>query len=137
MADLEELFGPEAWGLIQYQLKRGEDPEISEIALALRGSQEIPHEVRCYIAGLLDGTIKRKRGPKADKSAGKVLRDSIVRARVNHWIEVCKRARRRGIKTPGGAHLVAREKVSNETGIPESTIGKIYYRRRKGKRGVS
>ena len=137
MADLEELFGPEAWGLIQYQLKRGEDPEISEIALALRGSQEIPHDVRCYIAGLLDRTIKRKRGPKADKSARKVLRDSIVRARVNHWIEVCKRAQRCGIKTPGGAYLVAREKVSNETGTPESTIDKIYYRRRKGKKGVS
>ena len=137
MADLEELFGPEGWVLIQYQLKRGGDPEIFEIALALRGSQEIPHEVRCYIAGLLDGTIKRKRGPKADKSTKRMLRDSFVRARVNHWKEVCKRAQRCGIKTPGGAYLVAREKVSNESGIPESTIDKIYYRRRKGKKGVS
>ena len=137
MTNLEELFGPEAWGPIQDQLKRGEDPKKSEIALALRGSQEIPHDVRCYIAGLLDRTIKRKRGPKADKSARKVLRDSIVRARVNHWIEVCKRAQRCGIKMTGGAYVVAREKVSNNFDIPESTIDKIYYRKRKGKKGVS
>ena len=132
MADLDTLFGPEAWGPIQDQLKRGEDPEISDIALALRGSQEIPHDVRCYIAGLLDGTIKRKRGRKAP-SVERKLRDWAVREEVRLWIEVSKRAKRCGITTPGGAYRTAIEKVSKETGIPEDTIDNIYYPRRKKK----
>ena len=133
MADLEELFGPEAWGPIQDQLKRGENPDLSEIATALRGSQEIPHDVRCYIAGLLDGTIKRKRGPKVDKSASKRLRDFALRSQVYYWIEVCKRAERCDITTPGGPYRTARQKVSEKTGISEDTLDKIYYPRRKPK----
>ena len=134
MADLDELFGPEAWGAIQDQLRRGEDPELSAIVRALRGSQEIPHDVRCYIADLLDRKIQRNRGPKVDRRASKVLRDMAILYHMHYWIEVCKRAQRREITTPGGAHATAREKVSKRTGIPESTIDNIYYYRRKGKK---
>ena len=93
--------------------------------------------MRCYIAGLLDGTIKRKRGAKTDKSDRKKLRDWRVGEEVRYWMKVCKRAQRRRIKTPGGPYLVAREKVSNKTGIPESTIDNIYYAQRKGRKAVS
>ncbi len=137
MADLEELFGPEAWGPIQDQLKRGEDPEISEIAQALRGEQPVPGEVRLYIADLLEKKKKRKRGPKVDTSDEMKVRYLCVRYGVAHWIEVCKRAQRRGIPVKGGPHAVAREKVSKRTRIPESTIDNIYYAQRKGRKAVS
>ncbi len=134
MADLDQLFGPESWGAIQNKLKRGEDPEKSEIALALRGSQPVPHDVRCYIADLLEGKIKLKRGPKVDTSDQKRLRDFALRSHIHHWIEVCERAQRRGITTPGGAYRTARQKVSEQTGKPEDTLDKIYYPRRKPKK---
>ena len=137
MAELDELFGPEAWGPIQMQLKRGEDPKISEITEALRGSQLVPHDVRCYIAGLLERSIKRKPGPKFDTSANKQLRDMALRFQLNYWIEVCQRAQRSGITTPGGVYHTARQKVSEKTGIPEDTLDKIYYPRVKGKKGRS
>lgn len=130
MADLDELFGPGAWGPIQDLLKRGEDPEISDIAQALRGEQPVPLEVRLHIADLLEKKKKRKRGPKTDKSARQRLRYLWVTSEVTHWIEVCKRAQRRGIPLQGGVHAVAREKVSKRTGIPDSTVDKIYYARR-------
>ena len=60
MADLDELFGPESWMSIQNELKRGEDPEISEIALALRGSQPVPHDVRICSRGRLGGSVDRR-----------------------------------------------------------------------------
>ena len=134
MADLDELFGPEAWGPIQDQLRRGEDPKISEIALALRGSQPIPYDVRLYIADLLERKIKRKRGPKVDTSATKRLRDFALRSQVYYWIEVCKRAERRDITTPGGPYRTARQKVSEKNDISEDTLDKIYYPRRKPKK---
>ncbi len=133
MEDLVELFGPEAWGPIQDQLKRGEDPLISEIALALRGSQPVPHDVRCYIAGLLEGKIKRKRGRKVDKSAQKKLRDMALMFEVTHWMNVCMRARRCGITTPGGIYGTALQRASERTRTPEDTLAKIYRRWRKGK----
>ena len=137
MADLNELFGPEAWGPIQDQLKRGEHPELTEIARALRGHQSIPHDVRCYMADWLDGKLKRKRGRKPDKSIERRLRDWALISEVNLWIEVCKRAERRGIKPRGGAYWAAIAKVSKESGIPESTIDKIYYPRQKVKKARS
>ena len=130
MADLDELFGPGAWGPIQDQLRRGEDPEISDIAQALRGEWPVPEDVRSYIANLLEGKIKRKTGSKIDKSDRKKARYLWVMYEVGHWIKVCKRAQRRGIPLQGGIHATAREKVSKRTGIPESTVDKIYYGRK-------
>jgi len=111
MADLDELFGPGAWGPIQDQLRRGEDPEISEIAQALRGEQPVPKEVRLYIADLLEKKRKRKRGAKVDRTDRKKARYLWVMYEVGHWIKVCKRAQRRGIPLQGGIHATAREKV--------------------------
>lgn len=136
MADLDELFGPEAWGPIQDQLKRGEDPELSEIAQPLRGERPVPAEVRSYIADLLEKKKKRKRGPKVDKSDRSKVRYLCVRFGVAHWIEVCKRAKRRGIPVHGGPLDVAFEKVSKTTGTPGSTIKNIYYARSEGKQAV-
>ncbi len=137
MADLDELFGPEAWGPIADELKRGEHPPLPDIAQALRGSQPIPHDVRCYIADWLDRKLKRKRGRKPDKSLGRKTRNWRLIFEVNYWIEVCKRAERRGIKMVGGVYWAAIEKVSKETDIPESTIDKIYYPRRGGRKVIS
>jgi hypothetical protein len=130
MADLDELFGPGAWRPIQDQLRRGEDPKISDIAQALRGEQLVPVEVRLYIADLLEKKKKRKRGAKVDRSDSKKAISILVRYEVAHWIEVCKRAQRLGIPLQGGVHEIAREKVSKRTGIPESTVDKIYYGRK-------
>jgi len=137
MADLDELFGPGAWEPIQNQLQSGEDPEISDIAQALRGEQPVPVEVRLYIADLLEKKKKRKRGPKPDRSDRKRLCYLWVTSEVDHWIEVCKRAQRRGIPLQGGIHAVAREKVSKRTNIADSTVDKIYYARTKAKSAVS
>ncbi len=133
MEDLDELFGPEAWGPIADQLKRGEHPPLPEIAQALRGSQPIPHGVSCYIADILEGKIKRS-GRRVDRSDSKRLRDMAIFFLLEYWIEVCKRAQRRGITTKGGAYVTAREKVSKQTGISEGTLDKIYYPRQKPKK---
>lgn len=136
MADLDELFGPQAWGPIADELKRGEHPPLPDIAQALRGSQPIPHDVRCYIADWLDRILKRKRGRKPDKSLGRRTRNWRLIFEVNYWIEVCKRAKRHGITTPGGAYRTALEKVSKENGISEGTLDKIYYPRQKSKKNT-
>ncbi len=137
MADLDKLFGPGAWGPILDQLRRDEDPEISEIAQALRGEQPVPGEVRLYIADLLEKKKKRKRGPKVDRSDRKKIRVLWVRYEVDHWVRVCNRAKRRGIITKGTAYEAAIEKVSKETGLPEWKIDKIYYPRRQSQNAVS
>lgn len=137
MADLDKLFGPGAWGPILNQLRHDKDPEISEIAQALRGEQPVPGEVRLYIADLLEKKKERKRGPKVDRSDRKKIRYLWVRYEVNHWVRVCNRAKRCGIITKGTAYEAAIEKLSKETGLPESTIDKIYYPRRQGQKAVS
>jgi hypothetical protein len=129
MADIDELFGPGAWGPILDELRRGEDPHLADIAQALRGNQPPPTEVRCYIADVLEKKIHRKTGPK--KNEIKKFRDLFLKVQVEHWKEVHKRAKRRGIKIRGGAYEVARERVSKRTGLSEGTIDKICYPRNK------
>ena len=129
MVDLDELFGPGAWGPIQDQLRRGEDPEISEIAQALRGDQPVPAGVRSYIADLLEKKVTRKRGRKVDKSDQR----KILKLQIDYWIEEYRDAKTRGESTDGGPYRTALATVSESTGIPVDTLDKIYYPRGKRK----
>ena len=133
MADLDELFGPGAWRPIQDQLRRGEDPDLSDIAKAMRCDQPVPTDVRDYIANLLENKIHRKRGPKVDKSDGKKIRDYFLKLQIDFWVEEYQGAKARGESTLGGPYRTALTTVSKITRIPEATLDKIYYPRGKRK----
>ncbi len=133
MVDLDELFGPGAWGPIQDQLRRGEDPDLSDIAKALRCDQPVPTDVRDYIADLLEKKIRRKRGPKVDKSDGKKIRDHFLKLQIDYWIEEYQDAKTRGELIHEGPYRTALTTVSKITRIPEATLDKIYYPRGKRK----
>ena len=81
------------------------------------------------IADVLEKKRHRKTGPK--KNEIKKFRNLFLKVQVEHWKEVHKRAKRRGIKIRGGAYEVARERVSKRTGLSEGTIDKICYPRNK------
>jgi hypothetical protein len=64
LVDISEIFG-NPWPSILWRVRKGEFPSDAELATALRedtrGKPFAP-EVREYLAGRLDGTIKRPRG---------------------------------------------------------------------------
>lgn len=62
--DISEIFG-NPWPAILWRVRKGEFPSDAELAKALRDDtrgKPFAPEVREYLAGRLDGTIKRPRG---------------------------------------------------------------------------
>lgn len=85
MMDIGKTFGPEGWGSMEYLVLKGKDPDISELAFALRGGQPVPSEIRTYLADLLEGKRKRKRGRKQvdpSKRAAMRFRQQLLAERV-------------------------------------------------------
>ena len=104
---------------------KGNDPDIKELALALRGGRPPPSVIRIYLADLLEGKRKRKRGRKrADPSKG-FLRKRSLADRVFRWKRVLEN---RYGKT--NAYRVALEKVSVERNLSENTLDKYFYPRK-------
>lgn len=62
------------------RLRNGETPSPEEAANLLDelGEMAIPEKVRSYIAALLRGSIKRKRGPKGVSASDKFHRDIAI-----------------------------------------------------------
>ena len=132
MMDLSTHFGPEGWGLIEYQVRRGNDPDLAELAKTLRGKQPVPPQVRSYLGDLIEGKRKRKRGRKAlapSERAIKQIREFSLAERVRRW----KRVFEKRYCKPN-AYREALEKVEEETGISENTLDKYCYPRKSRKR---
>jgi hypothetical protein len=103
------------------RIRAGDDPSFAELARALRRYKD---PLLDYVAGLLDGKTKRKRGPKKDRStirAGETYRLWLMVRRCQRAYE--RLCRRRRIK-PSYAREVACERVAERTGIPKDTIDK-------------
>lgn len=78
MLDFDKHYGPEGWGYMESLVLKGNDPDIKELALALRGGRPPPSVIRIYLADLLEGKRKRKRGRKrADPSKG-FFKEAII-----------------------------------------------------------
>ena len=60
--DVKKAFGPGSWWSICRDIERGNHPDPTDIAEALWHSDLIPQVVREYIAGLIDGSVKRSVG---------------------------------------------------------------------------
>jgi len=113
------------WALIAQQIENGEDPDLNELATALRrGDDGVPRVMREYLAGLLDGSIQRKRGRKKDLSPRRRMEDMrlkymVARYEANYLLSW----QAQGIK-PTYARDAALERLSEETGIPKDTLDK-------------
>ena len=91
MFDIGKEFGPDGWFNIACQVRRGADPELTDLASTLRGKQPVPSEVRAYVADILEGKHKRKRGrkaPDAVEHGKKLLRRMALAERVRRWKRV-------------------------------------------------
>ena len=125
MLDFDKHYGPEGWGYMESLVLKGNDPDIKELALALRGGRPPPSVIRIYLADLLEGKRKRKRGRKrADPSKGFLKKRSLA-DRVFRWKRVLEN---RYGKT--NAYRVALEKVSVERNLSENTLDKYCYPRK-------
>lgn len=103
------------------RIRAGDDLSAPEMASALRQYND---PLLDYVAGRLNGTIKRKRGPKKDHSSARINESYLL------WQEVrrCQRdyeqsCKMRGVN-PSYAREVACERVAERTGIPKDTVDK-------------
>ncbi len=107
--------------------------------------QPIPEDIRQYIAGRLDGTIKvpRTRGrPVKDKIEARLSahhwRRLWLSNRVQRWHRVLEHPRyarewkrKHGRELPASdAYRAALDRVAEETGVPPDTLDKYVYPRR-------
>ena len=125
MVDISEEFGSGGWGLVRRKVLRGEDPDLAELAMKLRSGTPPPPEVCEYIAGLLDKSIKRKRGPKPARLSVKTLRQWSLAHRVKRWQYVFQN--RCG---DTDAYRAALDKVSEEFNVPTGTLDNWVYPRK-------
>jgi hypothetical protein len=134
--DKQALWG--SWLLIADMLKQGKDPTPEYIAAVLRDPdcKLPPPEVRNYIAGLLDSTLKRKRGrpPEIETELewiASLCRDHFICADVRRHKRGLERlARIRGVPIEDSYHA-ALERTSRDWKIPAGTIDKIIFPRRR------
>lgn len=123
-----------AWWLLRRRFELNDPPPPEAVALAVRHGGPIPDDMRGHIADMLEGKAKRRRGPKRfhsmyDPAAG---RDRLAWAyRVVRWKRVYEREKARTGKMMD-AYRSALWKVSEESGIPESTLDRWLYPRASG-----
>jgi hypothetical protein len=119
---------PFSWKAVAELIAAGENPAPEDIAEVLRGSEErIPKELREYIAGLLDGTVKRKRGPR--NNTLRAITDAYIRDHCVRRVQrLAERLKRRGVPH---AYTEAKEHVAEKTGIPVDTLDAWVYPRRR------
>ena len=128
MFDLTKEFGPGSWREIERQIRCGDDPPMDELASTIRASTTVPPRVvREYIADLLEGKIKRKRGRK---------RQPRPLSRIGILFRI-EELHKEFAKTRGSDPLrSALGDASEEFGVPEDTLKTWYYEmKRKTNRG--
>ena len=117
-----------SWEAFGWKITIGTPPRPETIAHFLRHSDEpMPEVVRHFIAGLLDKSVKLRRGPRRDlfcDIAEGYRRESKV-ARVQR---LAKRLKRRGV---ADAYPTALAHVASRTGISEHTLHSWIYPRRR------
>ena len=118
---------PLSWEGYAWKIKQGDPPRPETIATKLRIDKgPMPEAVRIYIAGLLDGSVKLRRGPRT--ATMRHYFEAGFRAQDVRYIQrLAKRLRRRGV---ADSYRAALEKVAKRTGISEQTLDKWVYPRR-------
>lgn len=123
--------GKLAWPRIERTLEAGEHPRMGAIIDALRDEKTgpVPKEIRNYLADLLEGRKNRPRGRPTSSVSEKFWAQSM-RSYWAHRVFRWKRVIEKRYHQPDAYHA-ALEKVSKESEIPESTLDKYCYPRRK------
>jgi len=103
------------------RIRKGDGLTNTELANALRRYND---PLLDYAAGRLDGTIKRKRGPKKDQSSARTTETYLLWQRVRRYQRVYERFCRMRSITPSYAREVACERVAARTRIPKDTVDK-------------
>jgi hypothetical protein len=115
-------------------IRRGEHLPLERLAELLRFNRELPRDIRDYIAGRLDGSIKPRGRPTPAYDPGHrnhkaQRRIAAMLVRLQH-----RRNRAAGMKSgqPGSAdpYLAALQQVADETGIKADTLDKYVHPRK-------
>ncbi len=124
-------------------IRNGEHPSTQTLSTFLRDwSWSIPEDIRAYIAGRLDGSVRLPKGrPKLDTLARRMRGDEWeqfrLAVRVRRWERAfrhprCAREYRRRtgrVPPPVDAYRAALDRVSEETGIPADTLDRYVHPR--------
>lgn len=103
------------------RIQAGDDLGPAELAPVLRLYKD---PLLDYVAGWLDGKIKRRRGPKKDRSAKRAQETYRLCLKVERYQREYEREyREKGIKK-ADPRQDACARVAEETGIPADTIDK-------------
>ena len=124
---------PHSWEAFVWKIINDDPPRPETIAGKLIASTEddspkpIPNVVRCYIACLLTGEVKQRRGPHKNSFQHKLA--ARLRALVVRRVErLSERLKRRGV---ADSYHVAIEHVAARTGFSEHTLDSWIHPRRR------
>ncbi len=119
---------PHSWEGYAWKITNGDPPRPETIAKKLVDDTDpIPEVVRRYVAGLLVGKVKQKRGPRKDTLRHRL--EAHFRAYAVRRVErLAERLKRRGVPH---AYTEAKEHVAEKTGIPVDTLDAWVYPRRR------
>ena len=119
---------PLSWQALAWKITNGDPPRAETIATQLVDSTDpMPAVVRYYVADLLAGKVKQRRGRRRDTlryQMERVMRASIV----DRVMRLVMRLKRRGVAD--GYH-VAIEHVAARTGFSEHTLDSWIYPRQR------
>ena len=122
---------PFSWEGFAWKITNGVPPRPETIAAKLvdgfDSAEPIPGVVRHYIADLLDGRVKQRRGPR--KNTLRYILEAWMRAHVARRIDrLSERLKRRGV---ADNYHVAIEHVAARTGFSEHTLDSWVHPRQR------
>lgn len=131
--EVSEL-GQPSWWSIEQKIRRGEHPDPKDIAEVLRAHVPPPPIVADYLAGLIDGTVKRPRGPRPKPPFDK-LRDrtfnplALAEADIRRYKWIMRHRYRR----VRGVHAEALEWAAERYGLDATTLHDFMRRSKKSR----
>lgn len=127
-AELPPEIDPLSWQALAWKITNGDPPRAETIAARLvYNTDPMPAVVRAYVADLLAGKVKQRRGRRRDTlryQMERAMRASIV----DRVMRLVMRLKRRGVAD--GYH-VALEHVAARTGFSEHTLDSWIYPRQR------
>lgn len=124
------------WSGIVAEIRKGRYVELERFGKALRSGHPIPDEARLYLAGLIDGTIKRPQGNPHQRGVlqsvfgSDAWQKAVAANRVDDIIE---EARSKGVRMQVRDAL---DQAAQETGLTADEINDFRRRGRYRRIGV-
>lgn len=117
-----DLLFEDSWFNIVQAISRGDHPRPEHLASALRRGEAVPPEVQGYLAGLLDGSIKRRGAPSKWKDPFRLV---LLRRQIDKTRSLMEDGR---MPCPKGATAAeaAYEAMAKQHNIDVTTAKKYY-----------